>query len=132
MVRQISDGTLTIEDVTTDKFMALFGRPLFGSRYINGDMEIQRSIVYYVGEKLLGGVAFPHTTKDKKVALTSEAKLACMAVRLALEFNATTLESQNRERTQVEKHMRVCLVMNPGFENAVTIAPSGPLLAQAA
>ncbi|KIL63641.1 hypothetical protein M378DRAFT_57978, partial [Amanita muscaria Koide BX008] len=57
---------------------------------------------------------------------------ACMAVRLALEFNTTTLESQNRERTQVEKHMRVCLVMNPGSETAVTIAPSEPLLAQAA
>ena len=55
-----------------------------------------------------------------------------MAVRLALEFNATTLVSQNRERTQVEKHMRVCLVMNPGFETAVTIAPSEPLLAEAA
>jgi hypothetical protein len=55
-----------------------------------------------------------------------------MAVRLALEFNATTLVLQNRERTQVEKHMRVCLVMNPGFETAVTIAPSEPLLAEAA
>ncbi|KAM6501264.1 hypothetical protein JOM56_004278 [Amanita muscaria] len=132
MVGQISDGALTIETVSSIKFMVRFGRPLFGSRYFNGDTEIQKSIVYYTAEKLLGGVAFPHTTKDKKVALTSEAKLACMAVRLALEFNATTLESQNRERTQVEKHMRVCLVMNPGFENAVTIAPSEPLLAQAA
>lgn len=57
---------------------------------------------------------------------------ACMAVRLALEFNATTFSSQTRERTQVEKHMRVCLVMNPGFETAVTTAPSEPLLAEAA
>ncbi|KIL63618.1 hypothetical protein M378DRAFT_24971 [Amanita muscaria Koide BX008] len=126
---EISDGALTIEDVTTIEFMARFGRPLFGSRYINGDTKIQDSIVYYAGEKLLGGVAFPH---DKKKALSKDAKLACMAVRLALEFNATTLASQNREMTQVEKHMRVCLVMNPGFETAVTTAPSEPLLAQAA
>ena len=55
-----------------------------------------------------------------------------MAIRLALEFNATTLVSQNRERTQIEKHMRVFLMMNPGFETAVTIAPSEPLLAEAA
>jgi hypothetical protein len=55
-----------------------------------------------------------------------------MAVRLALEFNATVLESQNRERTQIEKYMRVCLMMNPGFETVVTIAPSEPLLAEAA
>jgi hypothetical protein len=55
-----------------------------------------------------------------------------MAVCLALEFNATTLVSQNRERTQVEKHMWVCLVMNLGFETAVIITPSEPLLAEAA
>ncbi|KIL63636.1 hypothetical protein M378DRAFT_662372 [Amanita muscaria Koide BX008] len=134
MVGQISDDgdDLTIEKVSTIKSMVHFGRPLFGSRYINGDKEIQKSIVYYAAEKLLGGVAFPHTTERKKETLTSDAKLACMAVRLALDFNATTLTSQNRERTQVEKHMRVCLVMNPGFEAAVTIAPSEPLLAEAA
>ncbi|KAM6501265.1 hypothetical protein JOM56_004279 [Amanita muscaria] len=134
MVGQISDDgdDLTIEKVSTIKSMVHFGRPLFGSRYINGDAEVQKSIVYYAAEKLLGGVAFPHTTERKKETLTSDAKLACMAVRLALEFNATTLTSQIRERTQVEKHMRVCLVMNPGFETAVTIAPSEPLLAEAA
>ncbi|KIL63609.1 hypothetical protein M378DRAFT_164281 [Amanita muscaria Koide BX008] len=132
MVGQISDGALTIETVSNIKFMVRFGRPLFGSRYFNGDADIRNYIVYYAAEKLLGGVAFPHTPEAKKETFTSEAKLACMAVRLALEFNATTLASQNRERTQVEKHMRVCLVMNPGNEAAVTIAPSEPILAEAA
>ncbi|KIL68319.1 hypothetical protein M378DRAFT_158863 [Amanita muscaria Koide BX008] len=132
MVGQISDGALTIETVSNIKFMVRFGRPLFGSRYFNGDAEIRNYVVYYAAEKLLGGVAFPHTPKAKKETFTSEAKLACMAVRLALEFNATTLASQNRERTQVEKHMRVCLVMSPGFEAAVTVAPSEPILAEAA
>jgi hypothetical protein len=55
-----------------------------------------------------------------------------MAVRLALEFNATTLASQIKEREQVEKHMRVCLMVNQGFETAVTVAPSEPLLAEGA
>ncbi|KAM6495554.1 hypothetical protein JOM56_008260 [Amanita muscaria] len=132
MVGRISDSALTIETVSNIKFMVRFGRPLFGSRYFNGDAEIRNYIVYYAAEKLLGGVAFPHTPEAKKETFTSEAKLACMAVRLALEFNATTLASQNRERTQVEKHMRVCLVMSTGFETAVTIAPSEPILAEAA
>ena len=55
-----------------------------------------------------------------------------MAVRLALEFNATTLVSQIKEKEQVEKYMRVCLLVNEGFETAVTIAPSEPLLAEGA
>ena len=55
-----------------------------------------------------------------------------MAVRLALEFNATTLVSHMKEREQVEKHMRVCLLVHEGFETAVTIAPSEPLLAEGA
>ena len=65
-------------------------------------------------------------------SITQGVWLACMAVRLALEFNATTLESQDRERTQIEKHMRVCLVVNPGFETAITVASSEPILAEAA
>jgi hypothetical protein len=55
-----------------------------------------------------------------------------MAVRIALEFNATTLASQIKERAQVEKHMRVCLLVNQGFETAVTVAASEPLLAEGA
>jgi hypothetical protein len=43
-----------------------------------------------------------------------------MAVRLALQFNATKLVSQNRERTQVEKHTRVCLVMNPTSDTSIS------------
>jgi hypothetical protein len=41
------------------------------------------------------------------------------------------MDWQDWERMQVEKHTCVCLVMNPGFETAVTIAPSEPLLAKA-
>ena len=35
------------------------------------------------------------------------------------------------EQTLVERHLRVCLRVDPGFETAVTIAPSEPLLAEA-
>jgi hypothetical protein len=42
------------------------------------------------------------------------------------------MDWQDWERMQVEKHMSVCLVMNPGFETTVTIAPVEPLLPKAA
>jgi len=55
-----------------------------------------------------------------------------MAVRLALEFNSTTLKSQERERLQVAKHMRVCIKVDDGFETIVSVAPSEPILAEGA
>jgi hypothetical protein len=58
--------------------------------------------------------------------------VACMAVRLALEFNSTTLKLQNRERTQVEKHMRICITVDEGNETAVTVAASEPILSEGA
>ena len=57
--------------------------------------------------------------------------MACISVRIPLEFNAVTLRSQEMERTLVEKHMRVCLSVDPGFETVVTVAPSEPLLSEA-
>lgn len=55
-----------------------------------------------------------------------------MSVRLALEFNAQTTEARACELEQVEKYMRVCIRIHKGFETAVTISPSEPLLAEAA
>src|SRR5215475_2688237 len=54
-----------------------------------------------------------------------------MAVRMALEFNPISTETRARELEQVEKYMRVCLVVHEGFETAVTISPSEPLLSEA-
>jgi hypothetical protein len=58
--------------------------------------------------------------------------IACMSVRLALQFNAVTADARRREREQVESHMRVCIMVHKGFESAVTVSPSEPLLAEAA
>ena len=63
--------------------------------------------------------------------LTEIQKLACMSVRIPLEFNARILSSKDRERTLVEKHMRVCLRVDPGRETAYAIAPSEAILAEA-
>jgi hypothetical protein len=39
--------------------------------------------------------------------------------------------SQDMEETLVEKHMRICLSVDPGFKTAVTTAPLEPLLTEA-
>ena len=54
--------------------------------------------------------------------------MACISVRIPLEFN---VRSRDMEKTLVERHLRVCLRVDPGFETTVTIAPSEPLLAEA-
>jgi hypothetical protein len=62
----------------------------------------------------------------------SEGILACFAVRFALEFRPKTLEERLVERRQVEHHMRICLAVSPDLEYLATVAPSEPLLAEAA
>ena len=52
-----------------------------------------------------------------------------MAVRLALEFNFTTLKSRQREHLQVAKHMRICIKVS---ETIVSVASSEPILAEGA
>jgi hypothetical protein len=101
----------------------------FAARYIEGDEDIKKSIVMFAGEKLLCK-AFA-TAVDFIRNLSDVEKLACMSVRLALEFNGRTLRAQDMEKKLVEKHMRVCLSVDAGFETAITIAPSEPLLAEA-
>src|SRR5262249_24080001 len=64
--------------------------------------------------------------------LTWTLTLALMSVRLALEFNAQTTEARAYEMEQVEKHMRVCILVHKGLDTAVTISPSEPILAEAA
>jgi hypothetical protein len=54
-----------------------------------------------------------------------------MSVRIPLEFNARTLRSRQLEKTLIEKHMHVCLSVDAGFETAITVAPSEPILAEA-
>ena len=96
---------------------------------MEGDKDIAQSIIMFAGEKLL---CKPFSTDEDFIRKLSDVeKMACMSVRLALEFNERTLDAEDMERTLVEKHMRVCLSVDPGFETAITVAPSEPLLAEA-
>ncbi|KAF8631006.1 hypothetical protein AX17_005172 [Amanita inopinata Kibby_2008] len=115
--------------------MSKFGRPLFGTRFESGDVSVRNEIVDFAASKLLFGT-FNGSAQEVK-HLSQDAKLgvmivACMAVRLALEFNPMTMKSRDREQLQVAKHMRICISVNKGFETAVTVTPSEPLLAEGA
>ncbi len=57
--------------------------------------------------------------------------LACLSVRFVLEFNQGGTAG-DIARTQVERHMRLCLAATAGRETFITLAGSEPLLAEAA
>ncbi|TFY74196.1 hypothetical protein EWM64_g9816 [Hericium alpestre] len=119
------DGSWSLEQVVTDEFIAHLGRPLFASRYDAGDTSVRNSIVGFAAQKLMG------TSRGFGV-LSPAQELACLAVRLPLEFRATSWSTRSMEREQVERHMRICLAATAGFEEMVTVAASEPLLAEAA
>ncbi len=64
-------------------------------------------------------------------AINRAGSLACLSVRFALEFNMDGTAG-DVARTQVERHMRLCLAATTERETFVTLAGSEPLLAEAA
>ena len=101
----------------------------FPTRFDNGDITIKQSIVQFAAHKLL--CMSTESIEDKDVQLKGDESLACLAVRLGLEFRATSWLEGTAERTQVERHMRICLSAGAGFRSLVTVSPSEPLLAEA-
>ena len=73
--------------------------------------------------KLLDG---PPTLENNR-----SGSLACLSMRFALEFNMDGTAG-DVARTQVERHMRLCLAATAGRDTLVTLAGSEPLLAEAA
>jgi hypothetical protein len=64
-------------------------------------------------------------------AMNRAGSLACLSVRFALDFNMDGTAG-DVARTQVERHMRLCLAATTERETFVTLAGSEPLLAEAA
>ncbi|KAF8510465.1 hypothetical protein BU17DRAFT_55347 [Hysterangium stoloniferum] len=126
--REACDGSHTIDQVAELGFMAHFGRPLFGTRYdAVRDRDMNNEILQFAQLKLLN-------CEPSRVpfGLTKDQRLACLSVRLALEFNSTTFTGHRQEQEQVEGHMRVCLSVDESFESMKTVSPSEPILAEAA
>jgi hypothetical protein len=58
--------------------------------------------------------------------LSNDQALACLSHRLPIEFNSTNYISQQKERRQVEGHMRVCIKIDGAFETMTTVSSSEP------
>ena len=79
----------------------------------------------FVKQKLLDSPVTDTLANDRS------GSLACLSVRFALEFNMDGTAG-DIVRTQVERHMRLCLAATAGRDTLVTLAGSEPLLAEAA
>jgi hypothetical protein len=82
-------------------------------------------LMQFAKAKLLDG---PVVLSDKH----APGLLACLSVRFALDFDLAYEHGHEVARTQIERHMRLCVAATTGFEKLITIAGSEPLLAEAA
>jgi hypothetical protein len=137
------DGPWDLGRATHDSQICSLGRPLcvtllsvihysylwcydrFAARYLEGSETVRREIFQFAVAKLLNA---DYTTKNLSVTQA----LACLSQRLPIEFNSTNYLSQEREREQVEGHMRVCLKIDAAFETMTTTSSSEPILSEAA
>ncbi|KAF9505309.1 hypothetical protein BS47DRAFT_1385996 [Hydnum rufescens UP504] len=118
----IREGEISIEDASSDARIAFLGRPLFGSRYREGSDTIKSTIVSFAREKLVG-------SKD---VLDLQSKLACLAMRIPVQFDSKSDLGAETSAALVERHMRICLDVDPNSSVMTTVSPSEPLLAEAA
>lgn len=104
----------------------------FASRYASGDQDAKDFIVLFAASKLI------NQSLDPRTILDDNQKLACLSVRLALDYNPlipdtyVVLDAWLQELTQVERHMRICLQADTNQGHFKTIAPAEPLLATGA
>jgi hypothetical protein len=98
----------------------------FATRYESGSLAIKEHIADFALQKLVG------STDSKDLPLEAAGRFAAIATRIPLEFDATNSQASVWEQIQVEKHLRVCLAVRPGFTGAVTVSASEPILAEAA
>ncbi|KAH8116501.1 hypothetical protein DFH11DRAFT_1215459 [Phellopilus nigrolimitatus] len=130
---------LTLDEITSESYMAHLGRALWASRLDNASEAglhkeqvriIKEEMVLFAAVKLLNKPLFSNLNPD--VQFTEAERFACLAQRLPLEFTSTTYVSRNHQREQVENHMRICLKVDPTLESMITLAASEPLLSEAA
>ncbi|KAF8508554.1 hypothetical protein JB92DRAFT_2952479 [Gautieria morchelliformis] len=131
LAMKLAEGK-TLDDATTMEYMLSLGRPLFKTRYdaIWGfqyynecEYKHNEDIEHFAIRKLLDG---------DDDTFHSSISIAPLAIRLPLEFNALTEDGREAERRQVESRMRICLKIEPFADIMYTVAPSEPVLIEAA
>ncbi|KAF8554213.1 hypothetical protein OG21DRAFT_1484826 [Imleria badia] len=110
--------------VTSVEHLTSYGRPLWRPHYL----EWKDSVMDFAVNKLLGGMNYIDGE------LTDGQKLACLAQRVPIEFLSAHYISHvsDKEKEQVNSHMRVILKVDRGLQTMATTSPSEPILAEAA
>ncbi|KAH9934219.1 uncharacterized protein B0H18DRAFT_547792 [Fomitopsis serialis] len=125
LAERISGSGWTLQQVASTHHMVHLGRPLFAAMYDAGNDKFQETIVNFAKIKLL-------CSQDEPVLLTEAQSLACIGIRIPLEFKACVPADLENERILVAKHLRLLLYAGRGFAGVITSCPSEPLLAEAA
>ncbi|KAL7278890.1 hypothetical protein ACG7TL_006721 [Trametes sanguinea] len=132
--RITKDKVWTLTEVASTNHIAHLGRPLFAAMYDAamraGDVTVWKWIIDLACQKLL------KTEVSASTRMTPQQLLACIAVRIPIEFNPVTLLQRSEENADVERnlvadHMRLLLYAGAGFSPIITTSASEPLLAEA-
>ncbi|THH12022.1 hypothetical protein EW145_g267 [Phellinidium pouzarii] len=115
-----------IENIACMEVMVKLGRPMWGTRYKHGNEHVRKEILDFALDKLLG------ETWHSGMALKHNEKLACLSVRMALDFNPFTGSASTKELDHIEHHLRVCMKVDERIESVKSRASSEPILAEAA
>lgn len=94
------------------------------TRYIHGNTAVRRTIVDFAKKKLLNSTDDDDDDEPRRIAP--------LAIRLPLKFNALTQKGREAEHRQIESHMRICLNIDSEAEVMYSVAPSEPILNEAA
>ncbi|KAI9567971.1 hypothetical protein HD554DRAFT_2328774 [Boletus coccyginus] len=122
-----TDDILT--HVSSTAQLVKFGRPMWATRYDEGNPAVQADIIGFAASKLLGGL---DPTGETPLELPHH--LGCLAQRLPIEFLSSSYSSSlaDSQSVQVQSHLRVVLRIADALETMITMTPSEPILSEAA
>ncbi|EMD38829.1 hypothetical protein CERSUDRAFT_92862 [Gelatoporia subvermispora B] len=133
--RFVGDGSWTLDKVTKEEFWVKLGRPSWGLRHIQVPEKGRAHLLHHVIDELLDGSRMYQYAMS---CLDEEERLAILSPRLGLEFKPTPRPflayPGDSELTQVQKHLRAMLHMEPMsyIRPTLTISPSEPTVVEAA
>ncbi|PVF97950.1 hypothetical protein CPB86DRAFT_815119 [Serendipita vermifera] len=120
-----------LSDAIQPRWIVKFGRPLWHTRFENGNEMVKTHIFDFAMAKLLCKQDLNEEIDKQGVLPRREEILAIMGLRLGLRLTAQNIYDADVAKALVERHMRVVMRMTTNLETIVTLAPSEPVLAEA-
>ncbi|THH08744.1 hypothetical protein EW146_g8897 [Bondarzewia mesenterica] len=113
----------TLDDICEPRFMAQFGRPLFGAWFEKGLETDQFSIFDFAVMKIAG---------EPIDEMSTQGDLAALGIRILFDFEPSRTAAVELENELVERHMRMVFSIPAHGDYIRAGAPSEPILAEAA